>query len=101
MKISNFLRKALMFVLNVLKFLSLILGALGFLIFSCGVDSDGATGDWFMRGVLISILLIISSMFNEIFVVKVLLRRTERLKCLFNFEFYPENALPREESNDK
>lgn len=101
MKISNFLRKTLMFILNVLKFLSLILGTLGFMVFICGVDSDGAAGDWFMSGVFISMLLIISSILNEIFVVKVLLRRTERLRCLFNFDFYPENALPREESDDK
>ena len=96
MTISKFIRKTLMFVMNSIKFISIILGSFGILFFVCGLDSEGKAGTWFFTGLIISTLLLIGSVFNEIFVVKVLLKKNERLTTIFNLKCYPKNALPRD-----
>lgn len=93
--ISNFIRKSFMCIMNLIKFISVIFGTFGMMFFVCGIDSEGKAGTWFFTGLIISALLVVGSVFNEIFVVKVLLKKNERLTTIFNLRCYPKNALPK------
>lgn len=84
----NLARKTLIVILNIIKVLSIYLGSLGFMFFICGLDSTGAAGKFFITGFCISIILLISSFFNEAFVVMFLLKKNEHIKTFYNCEWY-------------
>ena len=94
MKVINKIRRATMFILNVTKFIAIILGFVGTLFFICGMDSEGEGFTFVLIGLFVSAMLIVYSIVSEIIVVKFLLNKREHLRTLFDFGFYPSNAEP-------
>ena len=84
----NFMRKTLMASLNALKFL-LVFGSIPtFLLFACGVDSEGKAGDICVLGMFISMAAMFVGILFEIIVVLFLLKPNERLTTIFDFKIY-------------
>jgi hypothetical protein len=81
-----------MIILNITKFAAFTLGIAGACFFVCGLDSVGEAYNFFFYGFVISILMVLYSIACDIFVVMVLLKRTEHFKALFEFKFYPDNV---------
>lgn len=94
MKVINKIRKATMLILNITKFIAVILGFVGILFFICGMDSEGDGFTFVLIGLFVSAMLIVYSIISEIIVVKFLLNKKEHLRTLFDFGFYPSNVTP-------
>lgn len=82
------IRKTLLFVTNLAKFIvffsSVIIGPIA----ACAVDSEGKGGVIAMIALALSFVGIFVSAALEIFAVKYLLKPNERLKTLFDFACY-------------
>lgn len=90
----NTIRRSIIAILNITKFVAIIFGIFGIFFFSCGLDSTGKAYDIFIRGLITSICMIGYASLSEIFVVMILLKKTEHLRVLFEFNFYPDNVEP-------
>ena len=89
-KVSYKIRKTIIGVLNLIKFILFIGGACSWVFFICGLDSEGKAGDICLAGTIISMLAVLASFACEFVVVKFLLKPHEQLCTLIDYTIYDE-----------
>lgn len=87
------IRKVLVIIFNLLKYVSLISGVIISIICVCGLDAEGIYGDNALLGLFIGCGLIALSVLTEIFVVRCLVRDNEYVNTIFDFEFYGPRSI--------
>lgn len=81
-------RKNAAFVLSLIKYGCLIIGAPLAIIFASGVDASDPYGTNATIGCFVGVGLVVSAMLIEMFVVKFLVTDNEHIRCIWDFNWY-------------